>query len=229
LFTDTLTVIDTGNFAFPFTETAPDWVHTSGMMDVSAAGETMCEVTVEGLAQCDQSTTIGASILGPMPVGTSRVFAGNNQACALRGDGQVWCWGLNSYGQLGVPVSTATGATNIISPQLAPGLVGVTTMALSRGTVAASGHACATVYGGESVMCSGANYAGQLGTGTGVSTSSFTQVLGLTNVVELTAGNVHTCARTYSGGVYCWGDNTTGELGDGTNDDRFTPVAVAPW
>ena len=51
-------------------------------------------------------------------------------------------------------------------------------------------------------------------------------VSGLTDAVEVTAGGGHTCARRASGQVVCWGDNQSGQLGDGTTIERHTPVAV---
>src|SRR2546430_3935126 len=44
---------------------------------------------------------------------------------------------------------------------------------------------------------------------------------------RFTAGQAHACALSTDGTAYCWGDNTFGQLGDGTVTERDTPVAVA--
>lgn len=77
------------------------------------------------------------------------------------------------------------------------------------------------------VRCWGANGAGQLGDNTTTNRSEPVAVVGLASgVTTITAGFIHTCALTDTGGVRCWGANWDGQLGDGTMTDRPVPVEV---
>ncbi|MGH7330828.1 MAG: hypothetical protein ACREJX_20965 [Polyangiaceae bacterium] len=49
---------------------------------------------------------------------------------------------------------------------------------------------------------------------------------GASHLARIAGGRAHTCAITQSGGVKCWGDNSRGELGDGTNNESHVPVDV---
>jgi hypothetical protein len=55
-------------------------------------------------------------------------------------------------------------------------------------------------------------------------TGRFVPVPGLTGVVAIAAGSEHVCALKSDGTVWCWGDNSEGELGDGTGLRSLTPV-----
>jgi alpha-tubulin suppressor-like RCC1 family protein len=58
-------------------------------------------------------------------------------------------------------------------------------------------------------------------------------------VVEIAAGDAHTCARDKQDDVYCWGDNSSAQIGDGTHDGeacsdggeycRLSPTKVIGW
>jgi alpha-tubulin suppressor-like RCC1 family protein len=54
-------------------------------------------------------------------------------------------------------------------------------------------------------------------------------VSGLVGVTAITAGAESTCALVTGGKAYCWGNNFEGNLGDGTRQNRSTPVAVSPF
>lgn len=78
------------------------------------------------------------------------------------------------------------------------------------------------------VYCVGSNPDGQLGDGTTTSKSSFVSVIGLPGKASFIDGHggEHFCAIV-SGGVWCWGDNAYGQIGDGTASARSTPVQVS--
>jgi alpha-tubulin suppressor-like RCC1 family protein len=105
----------------------------------------------------------------------------------------------------------------------------VNVLGLSTGnTLISAGynHTCALTNTGA-VKCWGENIYGQLGDGTNTDSYSPINVLGLgSGVIDLTNGYWHTCALTSTGGVKCWGENSGGQLGDGTTTDRWTPVDV---
>jgi hypothetical protein len=87
-------------------------------------------------------------------------------------------------------------------------------------------HSCAVTAAGAA-MCWGLNAQGQLGDATLVDKTTPVPVTGLSSdVIAVTAGAFHSCALTIAGAVKCWGSNSWGQLGDGTNMAATTPVAV---
>ncbi len=144
------------------------------------------------------------------------VATGYGHTCALTPVGGVKCWGGSANGQVGdgTPVDRYT-PVDVVG--MSSGIQGI---------AAGYSHACAlTSVGGA--KCWGQNGHGQIGNGMNIDSFSPVDVIGLTSgVLDIAAGELHTCALTIIGGVKCWGDNTYGELGDGTTIDRHTPVDV---
>lgn len=144
-----------------------------------------------------------------------QISAGGSHTCAVTDTGELYCWGDNSYGQLG------DGTTaNRLSPTQVPNLAEAITTVTAGGS-----HTCALGATGN-LFCWGSNRSGQLGDGTTISRTVPIQVPLTRTVQSVAAAGSHTCALLTDGAVYCWGDNIDGQLGDGSQEDRLTPTAV---
>jgi alpha-tubulin suppressor-like RCC1 family protein len=144
------------------------------------------------------------------------ITAGRNHTCALLSTGAVKCWGSNSNGQLGDGTTTDRKTPTDVSG-LSSGVTAITT---------GRNHTCALRATGA-VECWGYNFEGRLGDGTTTDRKTPTDVSGLSSgVTAITAGTRHTCALLGTGAVTCWGDNSVGQLGNGTTTDQLTPTAV---
>ena len=96
--------------------------------------------------------------------------------------------------------------------------------------VAGIGGLCAYTDAGE-VWCWGWHAGGSAGTGSReYPYDRPVQAVGVTDAVQVEHANTHTCLRHETGSVSCVGENSDGELGDGTLFDRlyFTPVVGTP-
>jgi len=140
--------------------------------------------------------------------------AGGSHNCAIKTDGKLYCWGENSSGQLG---------DNTNAQKLAPTLVnGDTNWARVQ---LGNAYTCALKDNGG-LYCWGANSSGQLGLGNwSISPRVPAQVGTDTDWSLVAAGNEHTCGKRTGLGIYCWGSNVYGQLGDG-NAWYATPQVI---
>ncbi|HEX8703716.1 MAG TPA: Ig-like domain-containing protein, partial [Myxococcaceae bacterium] len=146
----------------------------------------------------------------------AQVALGESHACAMRTDGTLWCWGANWKGQLG------TGNLNYSSTPVQVG----TRTDWAQVDLSAN-HTCATRTDGT-LWCWGDNEYGQLGTGSAEeSNSSPVQVGPQTGWARVALGTTSTCATRTDGTLWCWGNNRSGQLGNGTiNNTSNLPVQV---
>jgi alpha-tubulin suppressor-like RCC1 family protein len=212
---------------------------TSGVGAVSAGDSHTCALTTGGAVKCwgDNSygqlgdgQTCGSGVCNtPVDVsgltsGGAAISAGGYHTCAVTTGGGVKCWGNNGYGQLGDGQSCSSlGCTTPVDVS-----------GLSSGVAAVSAgfyHGCALSTSGG-VKCWGYNGDGELGDGQACGFYCLTpaDASGLTSgVAVISAGGFHSCALTTGGGVKCWGDNNSGQLGDGQTCgfSCLTPVGVS--
>lgn len=151
--------------------------------------------------------------------GAAELTGATRHFCARTTSNDVWCWGRNSYGELGIGAQNA-GANQYRSR--ASLLSGVQAISIEAG----SSHTCAAEPSGA-VKCWGYNGSGGLGDGTTTDRPEPVRVLGIDDAVAVAAGYESSCAiRGTERTVWCWGGNRYGELGDGTRTQRTTPVQV---
>ncbi|MGC4090704.1 MAG: hypothetical protein QM756_23100 [Polyangiaceae bacterium] len=164
------------------------------------------DLSARGDAAGEMGTTLPVTLRG-----VTLLVAGRAHACAVS-SGELYCWGDNSKGQLGLGVTYTTPVTTPTKVSFALG-------APIKSLTSFYDHTCAILSTGA-LACWGDNARGQLGTGDLVMQPSTTGQA-LTPValgdaaVSVATGSNFTCAALASGAVKCWGDNTRGALGLG--------------
>lgn len=170
--------------------------------------------TVAVLAVPIRDTTAAAAALaGPS------VAAGRFHTLALRGDGTVWAFGDNQYGQLGIATNSGTTLPNPTPTQI-PGLSAIVAIA--------GGHSHSLAVRADGTVWSwGWNGAGQLGrSANDTPNPTPAPVAGLTAVVAVAAGAGHSLALRRDGTVWAFGDNFYGQLGITGGTTNPTPAPV---
>ncbi|HWJ96899.1 MAG TPA: hypothetical protein VNQ33_02000, partial [Acidimicrobiales bacterium] len=209
-----------------------------------AVGEGVaCALTTVGAVACwggdgysktgNAATTDHAAL--PVPVATNGPLQGRTvtqisakrwHVCALTADSAIVCWGFNASGQLGngnrtdqaVPVAVVVAGGPLAGKTIASIDVGYS-------------HSCALATDGT-IGCWGSNSDGQLGNGTTtdsavpVAVKTMDTALEGKTPVEVSVGQLHTCARTSDGSVACWGSGIGGALGRGNTASSKVAVPV---
>ena len=153
-----------------------------------------------------------------------QISAGSAHTCVVIDDqGQVNCWGDSNKNQIGVNASY-TG-----NPQRVGGSGFTNNIQVSGGDA----HSCSVKTDG-SVWCWGGKNWGKLGNGqnSDTDTPNPVRVKGvdgngfLTGMIQVSAGDEHTCALHHSGKAYCWGKQEDGRLTQSGSGARNTPYLV---
>lgn len=207
--------------------TVPSAPAPTSRVSIVGGGMHSCLVGADGRAFCWGNNDRGqlgtggtARAPSPLLVGADTRFvsvaAGLSHSCAIARGGGVWCWGANDHGQLGdrsfgqrlTPVRAADGHT-------------------FRMIVAGSAHTCG-LDGDGVAWCWGSDARGQLGDANSRDSAVPVGVgMGARRFATIAAGWNFTCGLITNGQASCWGENSSGQLGDGLTIDRHEPVPVA--
>ena len=208
-----------------------------------------CEVTLSGDVHCGGSNTAGQVDGNPSPPVTPFVRvqpspatafrvvqAGLLHSCALSLSQQLWCWGSNGEGQVGVEPTILPG-TALPPSFVDDSIAAVTTTGL---------HTCALTTSGVA-RCWGWGTSGELGNNADTASGVPVTVSGghtfrtepatvptppdpdfyIPGQSFISAGFAHTCGIVTSNAAMCWGENEDGQLGTGNRVNTNAPVTVS--
>lgn len=207
----------------------PVAVNSSLRFTSISAGQSHACAIADGIVYCWGNGANGRLGTGntsnqstPMAIDSTDKFravsVGYDFSCAIRVDGVVLCWGIGG----------AWLGKNTLADALSPATVsGSLTFRKINNMYH---HTCGVTTDGDA-YCWGIGGEGQIGhgvIGVGGNASVPTRVLGEHKFRDIAAGYTHSCGIRTDGLAYCWGDDTSGALGNGSGQAHSsTPMAVA--
>lgn len=192
--------------------------------DVTAGAYHSCAITTDNELKCwGTNSSLQALGTGGSPVAITtvdagveyrQVSAGTSHTCAITMDDKLKCWGNNASGQVGDGVGTGNNPVTAIDSA-------VTYSSVSTG----GGHTCAITKNDKRLKCWGGGDYGELGLNSTGKALVPTQVSDASYLTVAT-GIVGTCGIQTSGVMFCWGENGSGQNGDGMASVRPVPIVV---
>ena len=205
---------------------------TTTFVALATGWEHACAIAVDGTLYCWGRGDTGQLALAtngnrsvpslvPGSLRWKRISAGSSSTCGLTTTGAAYCWGTGSFGQIGDGGTSERDAPTAVSG-------GMTFIDISTGYE----QSCGIRTDGRA-YCWGDNFSGELGDNgaSGAKSSVPVAVSGGMTWTQLAAGSgfgiAFTCGVTSSSQVYCWGNGTLGQLGDGSKTNHKVPTQVA--
>lgn len=166
-------------------------------------------------------TNVSNGVMSPGTI--KQLAAGNYHTCAIASDDRAYCWGSNGSGLLGNNSTTGSPVPVAISQ-------GVMPAGIIKQISAKDDHTC-VIASNDKPYCWGSNEYGELGnnstTDSSVPVAVSQGVMPTGAVKQLALAAYHTCAIASNDKVYCWGENSFNQLGNGTTTDSHIPVEVS--
>jgi alpha-tubulin suppressor-like RCC1 family protein len=194
------------------------------------AGVAALSLAASGCGGDGLSSMNSGNLLVPTPVATSLRFTslavGLHHACGLTANGALYCWGDNSYSQLG-------SSQSLPNCQALDGPCSSTPLLVAGGhsfqSVAASLRDTCAIDQSGATWCWGFGLGGQLGNGASLDSATPVPVSAPVPFSQIALGGsgLLSCALGSAGSGYCWGPDGGGGLGNGTTAGADTPTAVA--
>jgi alpha-tubulin suppressor-like RCC1 family protein len=154
----------------------------------------------------------------PKQIGTDtdwkEVVSGYNHVLAIKDNGELYAWGDNSFGQLGSGNTTA--------------LTTPTKIGSASWTMVDAGETHSLGIQTDGTLWSwGSGQNGRLGNGSSTgNVTSPTKVGTATDWAQVSAGRLHSLARKTGNTLWAWGDNSQGQLGDGSTTESNVPKQI---
>lgn len=195
-------------------------VDTVGIIRTVGLGTTTITVSA-GTKSASASLTV-------LPKTFLQLDAGLDATCATLPLGRVYCWGLDSDGQLGTPSGDSTCfADTVVGTSVGCGITPLRVQsAVVMSQVSAGDRFTCGLSTGSRAYCWGADAFGQLGANDVQSSSIPRPVFGAVLFKSISAGGFHACGIGTDNVGYCWGADATGQLGDSLRINSTTPIPV---